>query len=207
MSAPAPSPGTVLLIRHGQTDYSSAGRCTGLVDVPLNAEGEQQARALVPVLAAQEIAQVWSSPLGRAQQTARLAGLADLHLDPQLLEWDYGAYDGLTKAQVAERLGRPWSLWHDGVEPGETPGETLQQVRARGDDVLRRVLPVLHDGGNVALVAHGHQLRVLATAWLDVPPEHAALLALGPASVSVLGYEDDQQVLRTWNARPHELGH
>lgn len=126
-------------------------------------------------------------------------------MDPQLVEWDYGSYDGLTAAQVSQRLGRPWSLWRDSVEPGDTPGETLQQVRARGEDVLARVLPLVQDGGQVALVAHGHQLRVLATARLDLPAEHAALLALGP--VSVLGYQDDQRVLPTWNARPQQLGH
>jgi broad specificity phosphatase PhoE len=203
--APPPATrGSILLVRHGQTSYSAAGRHTGLVDVPLDADGERQARALAPVVAAQQLAAVWSSPLLRARQTAELAGLHEPRLDARLQEWDYGGYDGLTSAQISEQRGRPWSLWKDGVVPGSTPGESLSQVRARCDDVIARVLPLVLGGERVALVAHGHQLRVLATGWLDVPPAQGALWALGPASLSVLGFEGEQRVLRAWNAGPNQ---
>lgn len=202
MTSSATKAGSLLLVRHGQTAYSAAGRRTGLVDEPLDAEGERQARALAPELGAHEFDQVWCSPLQRAQQTAALGGLSSPRLEPQLVEWDYGGYDGLTDAQISDRLGRPWSLWDDGVVPGDTPGESLQQVRARCDDVLARLLPLVQGGGRAAVVAHGHQLRVLATAWLRVAPGQAALLALGPASLSVLGHEEGRRALTLWNAAP-----
>lgn len=204
VTPPSAAHGSILLVRHGQTAYSAAGRHTGLVDVPLNADGERQARALGPIVGTQEVVGVWCSPLLRARQTAELAGLADLELDAQLQEWDYGGYDGLTSAQISELLGRPYSLWRDGVVPGDTPGETLGQVRARCDEVIGRLLPRVLQGDRRVLVAHGHQLRVLATSWLELPPEQAAFLALGPASLSVLAFEDDQRVILAWNAGPNQ---
>lgn len=198
--------GSVVLVRHGETDWSAARRHTGLTDRPLDDDGRRQAAQLEPVLAAAPVTAAWSSPLVRARETARLGGLRDVALEPLLQEWDYGGYDGLTAAQIGERLGRPWSLWDDGVVPGETPGETLEQVRARTDDVLARVLPLARDGGTVVLVAHGHLLRVLATAWLGVDARQGRLLSLGPATVSTLTWEHDEQVLGTWNAAPTLLG-
>lgn len=195
----------MVLVRHGQTEWSAAGRHTGLTDLPLNDAGRRQAQALKPLLTALSFAQVWTSPLQRARSTAQLAGLRQVSTDPQLAEWDYGGYDGLTAEEIDARLGRPWSLWKDGVIPGDTPGETLQQVRGRCDDVVTRILPVILGGATVALVAHGHLLRVLATAWLDTDAGAGALLALGPATVSTLTFERTQRVVGTWNAAPDLL--
>lgn len=205
MTRTARTPGTLLLVRHGQTAWSAVGRHTGLTDLPLDDEGTAQAAALTPLIAHHAPTLTWSSPLQRAVQTAELAGAAPTALDDQLEEWDYGGYDGLTSDQISERLGRPWSLWRDGVVPGDTPGETLEQVAARCRAVVRRVLPQVLGGATVALVAHGHLLRVLATAWLDVNPDQGALLALGPATLSTLTFEQGQHVIGTWNVAPRFL--
>lgn len=202
MTSPSAHPGSLVLVRHGETDWSATRRHTGRTDLPLNDDGVRQAVQLVPLLEALRLTDVWSSPLQRAWETARLAGLQGVQLDPQLQEWDYGGYEGLTTPQIGERLGRPWSLWDDGVLPGDSPGESLAQVRVRCDDVLERLLPQVREGARVALVAHGHLLRVLATSWLGVDARAGRLLSLGPATVSTLTFEHAEQVLGTWNAAP-----
>jgi probable phosphoglycerate mutase len=187
----------VVLIRHGETEWSRSGRHTGRTDLPLTEYGEAQARALAPALAGEHFALVLTSPLTRARRTAELAGLAGVEIDDDLVEWDYGAYEGLTTAEISAELGRPWTIFGDGVPAGE--GETVTQVGARTDAVLARVRPVVEAGGQVALVAHGHLLRVLAARWLGLPPTDGALLKLDAASVSRLGYEHDRPVLILWN--------
>jgi probable phosphoglycerate mutase len=149
-----------------------------------------------------QVIAAFTSPAARASRTAELVGLTSALADPDLQEWDYGGYEGLTTAQI--RQERPgWLLWRDGVVPGDArhPGETVQQVGARADAVLRRAGPLLA-GGNVALVAHGHLLRVLAARWLDQEPEAGQYFYLGTGTISTLGTDHDIPVVTSWNV-PH----
>jgi len=194
--------GDLILLRHGETEWSLAGRHTGRTDIPLTPRGEAAAAALAPMLAKRHIVAAFSSPAERAARTAELAGLADAKPDPDLWEWDYGGYEGLTTAQIQEQ--RPgWSLWRDGVIPGdaEHPGETVEQVGERVDRVLARVAPLLADG-DVALVAHGHVLRVLTARYLRLPPDDGRLFRLDTGTVSTLGTEHDEPVIVSWNVPP-----
>lgn len=142
---------------------------------------------------------VLSSPLQRARHTAELAGFVPI-VERDLQEWDYGGYEGLTRAEIQHRTQQPWDIFRDGVVPGATPGETVEEVAARTSRVLTQVAPVLAVG-NVLLVAHGHLLRVLAATWLRMPPRLAAGLVLDPGAVSVLGYQHDDPAIRVWNTR------
>ncbi|GAA1895814.1 histidine phosphatase family protein [Actinomadura bangladeshensis] len=203
-------------MRHGETEWSRARRHTGLTDVPLTARGEEQARALRPALKERRIVRTLVSPAERARRTAGLAGLPAAETDPDLREWDYGGYEGITTAEIRET--RPgWFLWDDGVVPGDAghPGETVDQVGARADAVLARVGP-LADGllaegllakgllakGDVALVAHGHFLRVLTARWLGLEPALGRLFMLGTGTLSALGTEHDRPVVSAWNVPP-----
>lgn len=193
-----PSPGRLVLVRHGETAWSAAGRHTGRTDVPLTERGEAQATALAPLLARFDPVLVLASPLARAQRTAELAGLAP-ETDPDLLEWDYGRWEGMTTPEVRATLGDPaWTVLDDGVQPGATPGETVEEVAARASRVLRRVEPV-RARGDVVLVAHGHLLRVLAATALRQEPRFAAHLVLGPAAPCVLGEEHGVPAVLAWN--------
>jgi broad specificity phosphatase PhoE len=194
--------GDLILLRHGETGWSLAGRHTGRTDVLPTQRGEAAATALAPLLARRHIVAAFSSPARRAARTAELAGLADAKPDPDLWEWDYGGYEGLTTAQIQEQ--RPgWYLWRDGVIPGdaEHPGETVQQVGDRVDRVLGRVAPLLADG-DVALVAHGHVLRILTARYLRLPPDDGRLFRLDTGTVSRLGTEHDEPVILSWNVPP-----
>lgn len=195
----APPAGRLVLVRHGQTSWSRSGRHTGLTDIPLLPDGEEDARQVGTALAGMRFVQVLSSPLVRARRTAELAGFAPTVV-PDLHEWDYGGYEGLTRGEIVLRVQGPWDIFRDGVVPGETPGETVEEVAARASRVLRQVTPVLADG-NVLLVAHGHLLRVLAATWLRMPPRLAAGLVLDPGAVCVLGRQHDDPAIRVWNAR------
>jgi broad specificity phosphatase PhoE len=194
--------GEVVVIRHGQTEWSRSGQHTGVTDLPLLPDGEEDGRRLRPVLAERHITHAFVSPLIRARRTAELAGLTggddDLRIDPDLVEVDYGAYEGRTTKEISAELGRPWSLWYDGTVPGDTPGETLEQVAQRVDRVLDRVRPLLADG-DVALVAHGHVLRILTARWLGLGPEAGALFPLATGRYGVLGFEHEWQALTGWN--------
>ncbi len=194
--------GEVILIRHGETEWSRLGRHTGRTDVPLTEAGREAAVALRPVLAARPIIAVFTSPASRARQTAELAGLTSATVDPDLWEWDYGGYEGKTSDQIRQQ--RPgWYLWRDGVIPGGAghPGETVQQVGARADAVLGRITP-LPDRGDVALVAHGHLLRVLTARWLGLEPAFGRLFRLDTGTVSTLGTEHGEPVITSWNIPP-----
>jgi broad specificity phosphatase PhoE len=182
----------LVLVRHGQTEWSLDGRHTGTTDLPLLEEGRRDAEALRAPLGRRSFALVLSSPLSRARETAELAGLGDrLELDDDLREWNYGEYEGITTPQIRER--RPdWDLWRDGC-PG---GESAADVAARADRVLARAAGA---EGDVILVAHGHLLRVVAARWLGLGPEGGALLTLSPATLSVLGFERETHVVRSWN--------
>jgi broad specificity phosphatase PhoE len=191
--------GELLLMRHGQTEWSRSGRHTGRTNVPLTEAGRAAAVALSPALARRKVIAVYASPASRARQTADLAGLTDVKLDPDLREWDYGGYEGLTTHQI--RADRPgWYLWRDGVVPGDAdhPGETVQQVADRADSVLARVRPLLADG-DVALVAHGHLLRILTARWLALEPASGRLFRLDTGTLSALGTEHEQPVITSWN--------
>ena len=188
----------MLLLRHGETEWSKAGKHTGRTDLPLTEHGEDQARALAPLVKGQAFDLVLVSPAQRARRTAELAGLTDYQVDADLWEWDYGGYEGITTAEIRE--GRPgWYLWRDGVIPGdaEHPGESAADVAARADRVIARAKRV---EGRVALVAHGHFLRVLAARWLGLEPGEGRLLKLDTGTYSRLGFEHSEPVLLTWNA-------
>jgi len=190
------------VLRHSETEWSRAGRHTGRTDIPLTPRGEAAAVALAPMLARRHIMAAFSSPAQRAARTAELVGLAEAKPDPDLWEWDYGGYEGLTTPQIQER--RPgWYLWRDGVIPGDAahPGETMQQVGARVDRVLTRVKPLLADG-DVVLVAHGHVLRILTARFLQLEPTDGKLFRLDTGTVSTLGLEHDEPVILSWNVPP-----
>ncbi|WP_116451522.1 histidine phosphatase family protein [Blastococcus litoris] len=194
--------GEVIVVRHGQTEWSRNGQHTGLTDLPLLPDGEDDGRRLRPVLAGRHITHAFVSPLARARRTAELAGLMDgavaTELEPDLVEVDYGGYEGRTTKEISADLGRPWSLWADGTVPGDTPGETLAEVATRVDRVLGTVRPLLADG-DVALVAHGHVLRILTARWLGLDPEAGALFPLATGRYGVLGHEHDWPALTGWN--------
>jgi broad specificity phosphatase PhoE len=194
--------GELIVLRHGETEWSASGRHTGRTDIPLTARGEVAAAALALALSSRPICATFCSPATRAVRTAQLAGLQDVKLDPDLWEWDYGGYEGFTTPQIQqERPG--WDLWRDGVVPGDAahPGETLAQVGARTDAVLARARPLLPEG-DVALVAHGHVLRVLAARYLELDPDGGRLLRLDTGTYSTLGTEHDYPVITSWNAPP-----
>lgn len=191
MTSPGPR---VVLVRHGETEWSADGRHTGRSDIPLTAKGEEQARALAPRLAGCPFALVLSSPLSRAWRTAELAGLTGVEPDADLMEWDYGEFDGRT-TEAIRRQYTGWTIW-DGPVPG---GETIDQVAARADRVLARVR-ACPPGSMVALVGHGHNLRVLAARWLGTAPQAGRWLALTTGTLSNLGWEHETAVISWWNA-------
>lgn len=198
--------GDLILLRHGQTEWSAAGKHTGRTDIPLTERGIASARALAPMLASRQVAAVFTSPASRARQTAALAGLdggaVSAKQDPDLWEWDYGGYEGMTTARIQEQ-SPGWYLWRDGVIAGDAahPGETVDEVGARTDRVLARAAPFLRDG-DVALVAHGHVLRVLTARWLRQPAAEGRLFRLDTGTVSTLGTEHGEPVIITWNVPP-----
>ena len=185
----------VYLVRHGETAWSLTGQHTGRKDLPLTERGERDSIALKSRLGGIEFTKVFTSPLQRAVRTCELAGFGDrAERDPDLLEWDYGQYEGRRLADILKE--RPdWFLFRDGC-PG---GESQQQVGARADCVLNRIRPV---EGNVLLFSSGHILRVITARWLGLEPRAAALFFLGTGSLSTLGYEHDKSrpVIRLWNS-------
>jgi broad specificity phosphatase PhoE len=182
----------VWLIRHAETEWSKAKKHTGRTDIPLTDEGRETARALASRLAGHDFAAVFVSPLERARETAELAGLGDRAvLRDELLEYDYGDYEGITTDEI--RQDRPgWYLWRDGVPHGESPDD----VGARADRILAEAAAV---GGDVALVAHGHVLRVIGARWAGEPASFAGRLALSTGALCRLGTEREVRVVRAWN--------
>lgn len=198
--------GELTLIRHGETEWSASGQHTGVTDIPLTAAGEHEVSRLRPLLDGHRFGLVLTSPRQRAQRTGELLGLTDAEVEPDLAEWDYGDYEGRTTAEISAELGRPWRIWTDPVPVGATPGETIEQVALRADRVLARVRPVLSQGQDVALVGHGHDLRVLAARWLGLDPQAGALLGLSAGSLSGLGCEHDRPVIVYWSLSAARLG-
>jgi broad specificity phosphatase PhoE len=183
----------VYIVRHGATEWSVSGQHTGSrTDLPLLPSGEEQAEAVGAKLAGHEFALVLTSPLLRARETCRLAGFGDVaQIDADLVEWDYGDYEGLTTPQIREQ-NPSWDLWEDGCPGGESP----TQIGARVDRVLARVEAV--DGDALAF-AHGHVLRVFTARWLQMGVEAGARFKLEAGALGVLGYERTTQVVEGWN--------
>ncbi|MGI8903173.1 MAG: histidine phosphatase family protein [Solirubrobacteraceae bacterium] len=196
-SVTGPTPKRLLVVRHGETEWSLGGRHTGNTDVPLTEAGRRRARVLGEVLAGRSFSLVLCSPLRRARDTCELAGFGASAVSCEdLREWDYGDYEGLTTAEIRAR-DPDWSLWGDGCPGGESPGA----VGARVDRVLARVREA---GGSREAIAfaHGHVLRVLSARWLAMAPAAGSRLALDAGAFGVLGYEHETEVLLRWNASP-----
>jgi len=186
--------GEIWLVRHGETEWSRSGQHTSRTDLPLTPEGERQAESLKRMLVGHSFALVLSSPMKRAVETCRLVGLTP-EINDDLVEWDYGDYEGLTTAEIQKQVPG-WTVW-TGVAPN---GETVEQVGARADRIISRVISrTTAADGDVALFGHGHLLRILAARWIGLKPSGGALLALSTASLSVLGYERETPVIRLWN--------
>ena len=190
--------GSLVLLRHGETEWSRSGQHTGRTDVPLSARGEQLGAATGTLLHGRVFSLVLTSPLQRARHTAELAGLVGAEIDDNLMEWDYGGYEGLTTNEIRERVGHPWTVFGDGVIPGATPGESIEEVAARCRKVIDRAMPFLATG-DVALVGHGHCLRILTAVYLGQELSFGSQILLDAGSVSVLGWEREVRVIVSWN--------
>jgi probable phosphoglycerate mutase len=180
----------VVVVRHGETEWSRTGRHTGRTDLPLTEEGEREARAVGEALRGREFAPVLSSPLMRARETARLAGF-EPELRDDLAEWDYGEYDGLTTPEIRRQVP-DWTIWRYGA----VGGESVEQLAMRADRVVAELLTV---DGDVLVFSHGHFLRVLTARWLELAAADGRLFALDSGTLSTLGFERDQRVIRSWN--------
>ncbi|MBV9247785.1 MAG: histidine phosphatase family protein [Acetobacteraceae bacterium] len=182
----------VFAIRHGETAWSISGQHTGVTDIPLTDRGRRLAEELRPLLAKEKLALVLVSPLQRARQTCALSGLGDRAIiDPDLMEWNYGEYEGLTPRQLHD--ARPgWMIFRDGAPGGETP----EQIATRVDRIIARARAAK---GDVALFAHGHVLRVLASRWIGLPAAGGQHFLLDPGTLCVLSYYRDVPALRVWN--------
>ena len=186
---------TLLLVRHGETEWARERLHTGRTDVPLNARGEEQARALAHTLPVADPATVWVSPLQRARETARLAGLVVDRVDDDLIEWDYGAADGRSTVEIREQIPG-WDVWDHGVRALGSAGETVEEVGQRADNVIERAKAV---EGTVVLVAHAHLLRILAARWIGLDPVGGRHLVLDPAGWALLGWERETAIIERWN--------
>lgn len=186
----------VYLLRHGETEWSLNGRHTGVTDIPLTENGRKLARQLQPILAREKFVMVLTSPLQRARETCELAGLGTVaSVDRDLMEWNYGEYEGLTTEQI--RQTRPdWSVFSDGCPGGESP----LQVSVRADRIVSRVRAM---DGNVALFSHGHILRVLAARWINLSASYGENFLLDTATLNVLGYYRESPAFKIWNAPLH----
>lgn len=180
------------LVRHGETEWSKSMRHTGRTDIQLTERGRRQARSLKPVLAAQNFDRVLCSPLQRAHETAQLAGYTDetgMRLDDELMEWNYGDFEGHTGEELTRKLGT-FDIWSTPIPHGES----LTDVAQRSQRVLARL-----ETGRTLIFAHGHLLRILTARWLDLSPEHGRLFALNAGSLCVLGSEHGHRVMHRWN--------
>ena len=183
---------TIYLIRHGETEWAKNGRHTGRTDIPLTDLGREQAGFLLPIFDEVKFARILSSPLQRAMETAKLAGLEpQVEPDNDLVEWDYGDYEGITTAQIRERVPG-WSVWTHPCPNGETIG----QVSQRAERVVAKLQSI---DGNVAIFSHGHFLRVLVSRWIGLSADHGSRFLLGTSTLSILGYENEVPVIKTWN--------
>jgi probable phosphoglycerate mutase len=187
--------GEIVLIRHGETEWSASRRHTSVTELDLTDAGVRQARAVADAIRSRTFVAVVSSPRRRALRTADLAGLEPTEVTEDIAEWNYGEYEGVTTADIHAHHDPRWNLWTDGCPGGETP----EQVGARIDALLARLAPLLDDG-DVAVVAHGHSLRVTGARWIGLPTAGGGLLRLDTATTSVLGFEHGRRVIHHWNA-------
>lgn len=192
MNPPSDENMKLWLIRHGETEWSLSGAHTSKTDIPLTERGKERAAKIRTYLAQRKFALVLTSPMQRARETCRIAGYADVaQIEENLREWDYGIFEGRTTADI--RKDQPdWSIWDTPVPEGES----VEHVAVRAQKVIDRALQA---GGDVALFAHAHILRILAATWLGLEPRGGRLFALGTGSVSTLGYERENRVISTWN--------
>ena len=192
MNSPSDENLQLWLIRHGETEWSLSGAHTSRTDIPLTERGKERAAKIRDYLAQRKFSLVLTSPLLRARETCRIAGYADVaQIEENLREWDYGIFEGRTTADI--RKDQPdWSIWDSPVPEGEP----VEHVAARAQKVIDRALQA---GGDVALFAHAHILRILAATWLGLEPRGGRLFALGTGSVSTLGFERETRVISTWN--------
>ena len=202
MAAPEPRPEPtperqLFVVRHGETTWAASGRHTGRTDIPLTDAGRAQARAIGARLAGRRFALVLTSPLSRAAETAALAGFPEAVRDADLQEWDYGALEGRTSADIREAFP-DWTIWR-GPWPA---GESIDDVAARADRVIERCRAPEVDG-DALVFAHGHLLRMLAARWLGLPPTGGSLFALSTATLGVLGWDKGEPVLESWNEACH----
>ena len=183
----------VYVIRHGETEWSLSGQHTGITDIPLTENGRKKAKLLQPLLMTQSFGLVLTSPLQRAKETCTLSGLGEqAEVEPNLMEWNYGDYEGLTSAQI--HVTAPgWIVFNAGAPGGETPND----VAARADRVIARIRSVK---GDVALFAHGHILRALVARWLDLPATAGRNFLLGTGTLNILSYYRGYPAIQTWNA-------
>lgn len=182
----------IYLIRHGETEWALDGRHTGNTNIPLTARGREQAVYLEPIFHEVEFERIMSSPLDRALETARIAGLGDRVLtSDNLREWDYGKYEGITTKEIRQTVPG-WTVWTHSCPDGESP----EDVGRRADRIIDEVKPIK---GNVALFSHGHFLRVLAARWVGFPPQAGKHFLLGTSTLSILGYEHEYPAIKTWN--------
>ncbi len=182
----------IWLVRHGETEWSRSGAHTGRTDIPLTLAGEKSAVELGRCLAGKQFALVLTSPLQRALETCKLAGFGDVaRIEPDLREWDYGAYEGRTSAEIQKEVPG-WSIWTSPVPQGET----IEQVAARARHIIDIAATA---AGDVLLFSHGHLLRILTARWLGLAPEDGRLFALQTATISILGYERETRVITQWN--------
>ena len=182
------------IVRHGPTEWSAVGKHTGSSDIPLTVEGEREAKALRERLAGRDFGLVLTSPLQRARRTAELAGFPDADLEPRAVEWDYGDYEGRTRAEIRREVPG-WSPW---THPDMPHGETLAEVASRAAGCVGRARGA--GVADVLLFAHGHLLRMVAVTWIEAPWELAWRLPLEPAHLSVLGWDRGTAVIESWNA-------
>lgn len=192
----------IVLVRHAQTEWSLTGQHTGTTDLPLTDEGRALTQRLRRRLAGERFDLVLTSPLRRAAETCRIAGFADeAELRDDLIEWDYGAYDGRTTAEIrAEDPG--WDLWRDGAPKGESPSDVARRL----DRVVAELLETCEHGGDVLVFGHGHGLTALTVRWMGLPIERGRHLRLGTGAVSVLGWKREVRVLEVWNDHSHLPG-
>ena len=186
------APTWLVVVRHGETEWSQSGRHTGRTDIPLTDRGRQQAASLGRALRGRTFSRVVSSPLERALDTCRLAGYSErVEVVDDLREWDYGAYEGRTRVEIAAQIPG-WTVWTHPI----VDGESLTALGRRADRVIGTALPI---GGDVLVFAHGHILRVLAARWIEQAPILGSRLELGTASISELGWEQDRRTIEAWN--------
>jgi probable phosphoglycerate mutase len=185
------------LIRHGETEWSLSGAHTSRTDISLTDHGRRRAEELKAFLKGRRFAAVFTSPMQRARETCKIAGYGDVAtVDEGLREWDYGVFEGKTTKEIRAESGNPaWSVWIDAI----TEGEAVEHVGERADGVITRALAAAGEGGTVALFAHAHILRILAARWIGLAATGGSLLALGTGSLSVLGFERETRVIKSWN--------